>query len=156
MLLGLLFLSTLLFTWQISTMAKTIKDMRETLALKEGQQAENQQLANSIESLQGQLNRYQASMALYDSLVPGSDRWSRVLTRLSHGVEDLNSVWLTDFNAGKEGTFALTGFTVYRKRIPRMAALFDNSVLKEVNVLAIREEEVYKYTIDIPAPPAGQ
>ncbi len=156
LLLVLLFCSSLFFTWQISAKSREVRDLKESLTLKESQQAENLQLSNSIDALQQQLTRYRASLALYDSLVPGSERWSRILTRLSHGVEDLNSLWITDFNATKDPTITMSGYTLYRTRIPRVAALFDNTTLKEVAVQSIRDQEVYKYTLDIPAPPAGQ
>lgn len=156
LLLGLLFLSTFLFTWQITGKERAIKEMKESLTLKESQRAENQTLSNSIQALQEQLTRYKASMALYDSLVPGTDRWSKILTQLSHGVEDLNSIWLSDLNATKDGAMALNGFSVYRTRIPRLSTLFDNSLLRQVNVQAIREKTVYKYNIEVPTPPAGQ
>ncbi|MGA9119221.1 MAG: hypothetical protein WB699_07615 [Bacteroidota bacterium] len=156
MLLAVLFLSTLFFTWQISGKSRELRDLKESLTLKESQQAENLQLANSIESLQQQLNRYKNSLALYDTLVPGTERWSRLLTRLSHGVEDINSIWVSDLSAGKESKVALTGYAEYRMRIPHFTALFDNAVLREVTVQAIRNQEVYHYSIEIPAPPAGQ
>jgi hypothetical protein len=156
LLLLLLFLSTLFFTWQIAQKSKQIKELREVLTLKEGQRAENQTLASSIGVLQEQLTRYKTSLALYDSLVPGTERWSRVLTQLSHGVEDLNSIWLQDFTAGQDGVIKLNGFTVYRTRIPRLSTLFDNSLLKEVNVQAIRDQTVYRYNIEVPAPSGGQ
>lgn len=155
LLLALLFLSTLFFTWQITSKNKEIKELRESLTLKESQQAENTQLSNSIDALHQQLERYKTSLALYDSLVPGSDRWSRVLTKLSHGVEDLNSIWVTEFSGGKDNNFVMNGFTTYRARIPRFTALFDNAVLREVTVQSIRDQEVYKYSLDIPAAPAA-
>ena len=105
--------------------------------------------------LQQQIARYQTSLALYDTLVPGSERWSKVFTQFSHGVEDLNSIWLLDFSTGDAGVMTVNGFTVYRTRIPRLATLFDNSLLKEVNVQEIREQTVYRYKIEVPAP-AGQ
>ena len=151
-----LFLATLFFTFQIGQKMKEIKDMREVLTLKESQRAENETLSNSIQALQEQLARYKTSLALYDTLVPGSERWSKVFAQLSHGVEDLNSIWLSDFTSGTDGKLLMNGFTVYRTRIPRLATLFDNSLLKEVNVQEIRKETVYKYKIEVPAPPAGQ
>ena len=156
LLMLLLFLSTLIFTWQIGQNSRDIRELRDVLTLKEGQRAENQTLAGSIQTLQEQLGRYKTSLALYDSLVPGSERWSKVLTQVSHGVEDLNSIWLSDFAAGQEGLIKINGFTVYRTRIPRLATLFDNSLLKEVNVQAIRDQTVYKYNIEVPSPAAGQ
>jgi hypothetical protein len=156
LLMLLLFLSTLFFTWQIGQKSRDIRELRDVLTLKEGQRAENQTLAGSIQTLQEQLGRYKTSLALYDSLVPGSERWSKVLTQVSHGVEDLNSIWLSDFTAGQEGLIKINGYTVYRTRIPRLATLFDNSLLKEVNVQAIRDQTVYKYNIEVPSPAAGQ
>jgi Tfp pilus assembly protein PilN len=156
LLLALLFLSTFFFTWQIAQKTKQIKELREVLALKESQRAENQTLSNSIQALNEQLARYKTSLALYDTLVPGAERWSKVFTQLSHGVEDLNSIWLTDFTLGSDNFITMNGFTVYRTRIPRLATLFDNSLLKEVNVQEIREQTVYHYKIEVPAPSAGQ
>ena len=156
LLMLLLFASTLFFTWQISSKTRDLREMRESLTLKESQQAENLQLSNSIESLQQQLSHYKTSLALYDSLVPGSERWSKVLTQLSHGVEDMNSIWVTELTAGKESSIGLTGFAQYRMRIPRFTGLFDNAILKEVTVQAIRNSEVYHYSVEVPAGPAGQ
>jgi Tfp pilus assembly protein PilN len=158
LLMALLFASAFFFTWQIAQKSREIRELRDELTLKESQQAENITLATSIQALEEQLVRYQTSLALYDSLVPGSDRWSRVLTQLSHGVDDLNSIWLTDMTGGTAGDLTMNGFAVYRTRIPRLSTLFDNALLEEVNVQEIREETVYKYRIKVPpaAVPAPQ
>jgi len=145
-----LFVTTFLFTWQISGKARQLRDLGDVLTLKESQRAENMTLSNSISALEDQLTRYKVSMALYDSLVPGSERWSKVLTQMSHGVDDLNSIWLTDLTAGRDPEMVVNGFTTYRTRIPRLSALFDSSVLEEVNVQEIRKETVYKYRIKVP------
>jgi hypothetical protein len=150
LLMLLLFLSTFFFTWEIARKSKQVKELRDQLTLKESQRAENQTLSNSIQALEEQLSRYRTSLALYDSLTPGAERWSKTLTQISHGVEDLNSIWLSDMSGGSDGSMVMNGFAVYRTRIPRMSSLFDNSLLKEVNVQAIREQTVYKYRIEVP------
>jgi len=155
LLLVLLFLSTFFFTMEIARKSKQIRDLREQLILKESQRAENQTLSTSISALEEQLTRYRASLALYDSLTPGAERWSKMLTQVSHGVEDLNSIWLTDMNGGSDGAMAMNGYAVYRTRIPRLSSLFDNSLLKEVNVQAIREQTVYKYRLEVPPQTPG-
>jgi Tfp pilus assembly protein PilN len=152
LLMAFLFLSAFFFTWQVAQKSKEIKELREVLTLKESQRAENQTLQNSIQALEEQLSRYRTSMALYDSLIPGAERWSKVFTQVSHGVEDLNSIWLTEMSGGTDGSMVMNGFAVYRTRIPRLSSLFDNSLLKEVNVQAIREQTVYKYRIEVPTP----
>jgi Tfp pilus assembly protein PilN len=155
-LLALLFLSTLFFTWQVRVKSDEISKQRDLLERKQTQVAENQTLTTSIQSLQEELGRYHTSLALYDTLVPGSDRWSKVFTQLSHGVEDLNSIWLTDFSTQTTGVLSMNGFAVYRTRIPRLSTLFDNSLLREVAVQEIRDQVVYRYVIDVPAPLPGQ
>ena len=150
LLMVLLFASTFLFTWQVARYSKQIRELRDELTLKESQRAENITLASSIQALEEQLTRYQTSMALYDSLVPGTERFSKVLTSLSHGVEDLNSIWLTDLSSGTDGNMDLNGFALYRTRIPRFSTLFENALLEEVNVQEIRKETVYKYRIKVP------
>ena len=155
LLMALLFASAFLFTWQITKKSSEIKDREVILEMKQSQIEENQTLQNSIMAVEAQIGRFQASLALYDSLVPGADRWSKVMTRLSHGVEDQNSIWLTDFATNQTGVMTLNGFAVYRTRIPRLATLFDNSILKEVTVQEIREQTVYNYRIEVPVPTGG-
>jgi hypothetical protein len=149
-LMAFLFASAFIFTYTYLQKSKSISDAQELLERKRGQLAENETLQNSINGLQEQIGRFQASLALYDTLVPGSERWSKMFTELSHGVEDLNSIWLTDFSTVPNGPLTMNGFTVYRTRIPRLSTLFDNSILKEVNVQAIREQTVYRYRIEVP------
>lgn len=156
MFLVLLFTSTLFFTYSIVQKNKSIEDGRELLERKRSQLAENETLQNSINGLQEQIGRFQASLALYDTLVPGSERWSKLFTEMSHGVEDLNSIWLTDFSVPSGGSMTMNGFTVYRTRIPRLSALFESSILKEVSVQAIREQTVYRYKLEIPVAAPGQ
>jgi hypothetical protein len=156
LLLLLLFASTLIFTMQITQKNKEIGELRSQLTLKESQRAENLTLSNSIMALEEQLGRYRASLALYDTLVPGAERWSKVLTQLSHGVEDLNSIWLTDFNGTEAGAVNLNGYAVYRTRIPRLSTLFESALLQEVTVQSIREQTVYRYKIDVPPQPTKQ
>jgi Tfp pilus assembly protein PilN len=156
LLLALLFTGTLFFTSQIAQKNKQIRELREQLTLKESQRSENMTLSNSIMALEEQLNRFRTSLALYDTLVPGTERWSKVLTQMSHGVEDLNSIWLTDFNGSQEGAVNLNGYAVYRTRIPRLSTLFENALLQEVTVQAIREQTVYRYKIDVPPQPVKQ
>jgi Tfp pilus assembly protein PilN len=153
-LLALLFVSTLFFSMSITEKSKQINEQQQVLALKQSQIAEIEALQSSILELEQQLGKFNTSLALYDSIVPGYDRWSKSLTQLSHGVEDLNSIWLTDIASDEHGRVTMNGYTIYRTRIPRLATLFDASLLKEVTVQDIREVPVYKYLIEVPAPAA--
>jgi hypothetical protein len=156
MFLAILFFSALFFSMSISKKTREIEEHEAVLRLKQTQIAEVEALQSSIVDLEQQLVRYQTSLALYDSLVPGSDRWSKTLTQLSHGVEDLNSIWVSDLSSDDKGVVTMGGYGIYRTRIPRMATLFDVSLLKEVTVQEIREVQLYKYLIEVPSAQPGQ
>lgn len=150
-LLAAIFASTLFFTTQIQKKSQEITEQNALLDVKTAQISENTALSNSISSLRDQLNRYNTSMALYDSLVPGADKFSKAFAHLSNGVEDLNSIWLNEFVAGESGQVTMNGFAVSRLRIPRLSAMFDRSELKEVTTEEIRGETVYRYKIEVPS-----
>lgn len=151
LLLAAIFGMTLLFTTQIQEKIQEIAERRSLLDVKNSQITENTTLMNSINALQDELVRYNASMALYDSLVPGADKFSKAFSRLSNGVEDMNSIWVNEFVALASGQVTINGFAVNRSRIPRLSALFDDAQLKEVLTEEIRNETVYHYKIEVPS-----
>ncbi|MEK7251106.1 MAG: hypothetical protein AAB209_11870 [Bacteroidota bacterium] len=151
LLLGAIFGSTLFFTTQIQKKSQEITEQRALLDVKNTQIGENTTLMNSISTMQDQLGKYKASMALYDSLVPGVDKFSKAFTQLSNGVEDLNSIWVNEFTATENGQVTMNGFAVSRSRIPRLSSMFDNARLKEVSTEEIRGETVYRYKIEVPS-----
>jgi Tfp pilus assembly protein PilN len=154
--LAFLFFSALFFSMSISKKSKEIAELESVLRLKQTQIAEVEALQSSIIDLEQQLAKYQTSLALYDSIVPGSDRWSKTFAQLSHGVEDLNSIWISDLSSDGNGVVTMSGYSIYRTRIPRMATLFDVSLLKEVTVQEIRDVELYQYLLEVPATQSGQ
>jgi hypothetical protein len=156
LLLALLFISTFFFSMSITQKTQEITEQEGVLRLKQTQIAEVEALQASIIELEQQLVKFQTSLALYDSIVPGSDRWHRTFTQLSHGVEDLNSLWLADLGSDEKGVVTMSGYSIYRTRIPRLSTLFDSSILKEVTVQEIREVPLYKYIIEVPAPVTEQ
>ncbi len=150
-LLAAIFGSTLLFTTQIQKKQQALVERHGLLEVKNAQISENTTLQNSIQTLQQQLATYNASMALYDSLVPGADRFSNAFSKLSHGVDDLSSIWVNDFAVLEDGKATMSGFSVARSRIPRLSTLYGKSELKEVSTEEIRGQTVYRYKIEVPS-----
>ncbi|MEO8168095.1 MAG: hypothetical protein ABI623_07605, partial [bacterium] len=146
-----IFGSTLMFTTEIQKKNQEVTELRGVLDVKTAQISENTTLMSSISALQDQLGKYKASMALYDSLVPGADKYTKAFSQLSNGINDLNSIWVNDFSATEAGQATMNGFAVNRSRIPRLSSLFDRALLKEVTTEEIRGETVYKYKIEVPS-----
>jgi len=72
--------------------------------------------------------------------------------KLARGVGDLGGLWITELQAQPGGAMAIQGYALYRGRIPRIAALFDNATLTKVEVSEIRKNSppVYKFEISVP------
>jgi Tfp pilus assembly protein PilN len=110
-------------------------------------------------TLTSDINRYSNATSVYDSIAPGSDRWSRILHYLANSVEDLNSLWI--YNLRPDGrNIIISGRAIYRTRIPRIASIFEKATLKEVRTITVRKKILYEFDIviervdkfDIPEP----
>jgi Tfp pilus assembly protein PilN len=152
LLLVLVFLSTLYFTREYTRIRQDVSSKQQTLSQLQTRVAENEKLTAAIAEKVEQRTRYISALAVYDSLVPGSDRWNKNLAQLTKGVDDLKGMWITEIRAGYDGSMNITGYALYRARIPRIAALFDNSTLAKVEVKEIREKAppVYNFLITVP------
>jgi hypothetical protein len=110
-------------------------------------------------TLSSDINRYSNATSVYDSVAPGSDRWSRILHYLANSVEDLNSLWIYDLKPDGQ-KIIISGRSIYRTRIPRIASIFETATLKEVRTISIRKKILYEFDIviervdkyDIPEP----
>ena len=101
--------------------------------------------------LNDDIKRYSAAAALYEKIAPGGDRWSRILHYLGNSVEDLNSIWIRSIRpvANNPGIFIITGRSIYRTRIPRLANIFEKATLKEVRTIEIRKKIIYEFDINV-------
>ncbi|MEX2088254.1 MAG: hypothetical protein WEB62_00715, partial [Bacteroidota bacterium] len=86
---------------------------------------------------------------VYDSIAPGSDRWSRILHYLANSVEDLNSLWIYKIEPDRTqiGALKISGKSIYRTRISRLASLFEKALLREVRTTVIREKIIYDFDL---------
>ena len=151
LLLALVFALTVYFPQRYIGYKTEFDKRQSTLAQLREKVEENKQLQKAIDSLDNEINRYNVALGVYKSLVSGTVKWNKTLEHLSKGVEDLNSIWIEELKAPPGANqISLQGVTLYRPRVPRIAALFDNSTLEKVLEDAIREKSVYKFTIKAP------
>jgi hypothetical protein len=126
-----------------------IKRQRELLVRKRVELADLEQLRVTRSRLQADIARYANAASVYDSIAPGSDRWSRVLHYLANSVEDLNSLWVYKIVKDDQNpnTLKISGRSIYRTRISRLASLFERATLKAVRTTAIRDKIVYDFDL---------
>lgn len=156
LLLVLIFISTLYFTNRFATQNEEVRRSKIELQKKQEQLAENQRLQQILDNLVAQNTQYEAALKVYDELIPNYNRWSKMFNHLTGSVESVNSVWIKDIIARGDSTLELTGYTIYRQRIPRIANMFDNASLQSVDMESIRGKDIYKFLLvvrsNIPEP----
>lgn len=150
LLLALVFVLTIYFPQRFFGLKTELEKRQSTVAQLQVKVEENKQLQRAIDSLNNEISRYNTALGVYKSLVAGTVQWNKTLERLSKGVEDLNSIWIEELKAPPGNQIGLQGITLSRPRVPRIAALFDNSTLEKVVEDAIRQKPVYKFTIKAP------
>jgi len=152
LLLVLVFIFTFFFTTRYATLQREIVNTQRTLSQLQDKLSENEKLKTAIANIEDEIARYNKALGVYDSLVPDAERWHRTIVKLARGVGDLGGLWITELQAQPGGAMAIQGYALYRGRIPRIAALFDNATLTKVEVSEIRKNSppVYKFEISVP------
>ncbi len=149
LLMVLIFLGTLFFTNRITDLAEEVRIANRELQQKQLQQSENERMQKILDSLTVQNQQFISALAVYDNIVPNYNRWSKVFYHLTHSIEDVNSIWVGDIVTKPDSSIEMTGYTLYRPRIPRIANMFENATLQSVELEEIRGKTVYKFVLII-------
>ncbi|MFA6540374.1 MAG: hypothetical protein WCT99_02135 [Bacteroidota bacterium] len=149
LLLVLIFMVTLFFTSRYAAQSDDVRKSRNELQKVQAQLAENQRLQGILDSLHGQNKQFESALAVYDSVVPNYNRWSKIFNHLTGSIENVNSVWIRDLVSRGPSAVELTGYSMYRQRIPRIANMFEKATLQSVDVESIRGKDVYKFFLTV-------
>jgi len=150
--LGALTVASIVFFQQsIVSRNQEIRAAQELLRRRQTEFRDLVVLREQRDTLNLGISRFSTAASVYDSIAPGGDRWSRILHYLSNSVEDLNSLWIYQITQAPNDPRALTisGRSIYRTRIPRLASLFEKATLKAVRTTTIREKIVYEFDLQV-------
>lgn len=126
-----------------------------------GYAAETESLSNDVRSLESQiitldpivqefnrisseLGQIQTKLDLLAELNQSTLQWSTNTHLLNSGIEDVNSIWITQMT-NNQNTTEIHGFALYRDRIPKLAEKFHRATLVSVTSVTIRDREVYSF-----------
>jgi Tfp pilus assembly protein PilN len=141
--------SIVFFTLSINKRNVEIRQAADLLTKRKVEIEDLRALQARITMLNNEIEKLTGATVVYDSLAPGSDRWSRILHYLSNSLEDLNSLWI--YKISKEtnppGAFRVLGRSIYRTRIWRLASLFERATLTEVKTTEIRGKTIYEFEL---------
>jgi len=146
----LLFLSTFYFTWHSLKLGTEVRAKDALLTQKQDQLAENLAYKAAIEQISKKIEMRKGAIAVYDSLVPGSDQWTRMLMKTTTKVRELGSMWITSITSTADGGMVMSGYALYRARIPKLASFYNRATLRHIAERFIRDRKVYEFEIYVP------
>ncbi|MBO6621045.1 MAG: hypothetical protein JJ892_03560 [Balneola sp.] len=126
-----------------------IESLRESVS---SRKAEIRVLENTVQEynrINSELTGIQTKLVLLDELSEGTLTWTVNLDLINKGIDNIDSIWLTNFTDTGESGIDLNGVALYRNRIPMVADMFSGAVLKDVERILIREQEAFSFTYTI-------
>lgn len=126
-----------------------IESLRENVS---SRKAEIRVLENTVQEynrINSELAGIQTRLVLLDELSEGTLTWTVNLDLINKGIDNIDSIWLTNFTDTGDSGIDLNGVALYRNRIPMIADMFSNAVLKDVERILIREQEAFSFTYTI-------
>ncbi len=105
-------------------------------------------LQAQIDSLQNAYLRINNTLNVIDSLLVGSDKWSRGLARTARATASSGGVWVNTWTPSALG-LKVSGAATSRAQVVQFAERMDGSI-QQVTFSQIREYPVYNYVLDAP------
>jgi len=101
-----------------------------------------------VDSLSSAHSTLQEKLTHLSKLSKGTLRWSVTFKHLLTALEDINGVWFADLHSKEKG-IELTGYSLYRNRIPRLIEYFDEAEISSVVPKDLRGKTVYQFILSI-------
>ncbi len=110
----------------------------------------SQALQAQIDSLQNVHVRVTQTLDVIDSLLVGSDRWSRSLSRLSRATASTGGAWVQQWDP-QGSSVQLAGHATSRAQVVQFAERLGGSI-DELRFASIRDYPVFSYVLTAPVP----
>lgn len=149
---ALLFVTTLFFVWRYLTLEAALNERQERLRRLPPALAETdaRALQVRIDSLNARTRQALQALDVLDSLLVGSDRWSRAMAQLSREVAAVRGIWVDSWIPRANGV-ELKGSAIARDRVVELAQRL-NGIIRSLTFSEIRAWPVYAFVIEIPLP----
>ncbi|RMF54657.1 MAG: hypothetical protein D6748_16145 [Calditrichaeota bacterium] len=152
LLLALLPVLTLFFFYKIHDQQEQFKTIDGKLQLYKQDLYHLKEIEKKLAEEQNQLNEYNQSLGVLDSILVDVNRWSNFNLKLARLVERIGKMWITEIAPHKNDELMIRGYSIYRNRIPRLTHQLKHADLLKVEVQEIRQKKVYFFEIKYQMP----
>lgn len=146
--LAVIFAMPFVFNWQNSKKATKKADMTNRLNYLNSSIVDLEWAEPLLDSIAARMVLADENMTLVDSLSRGTLRFSVTLKTINEAVRKVNSIWLTELNTRPTG-IDISGFSLYRNRIHRLATQFIGANIESVTPAKIRDKAVYRFQMSL-------
>ncbi len=148
---AMMVLSIAYFSLSMVPRSAKIQLARERLAQNQSKLAEMQMHKSRKGLLNGEIEKYEKAMKLYNTISQGSGRWTRILDFLSKAIGDLNSIWIQGIRPvdGNPTAFDISGRSYHLSRISALVNLFEKASLLQLRTVADRNRDVYEFDMRV-------
>ncbi len=140
---------TFFFTTKSAENSKQIEDLQNEIQSKQEELVLLQKPKKELKELKIKLSGYESVFARLDSLLLGTKTWSHFLTKATRATQRVGGIWITEIRSSSTNRIVLSGYSLYRGRIPEFSNRLGKTVLNKVEVQEIRERTVYNFELEV-------
>lgn len=147
----LLFASTLFFVYRYFDLSHHLEMTRLELSnFPEAMISEDTDvLQTRLDSLRMRSEGFVGALDLLDSLLIGSDKWSRALERTAVNTENISGLWIETWAETEPGVLAMTGTATDRNQIVAFASK-SGANIENMEFSSIRNVSVFTFKMTMP------
>jgi hypothetical protein len=147
----LLFASVFFFGIRYASLTYQIADYKDQLRAMPPaiEDTDIRSLQERIDELRGTSARYLHALHVLDTLMIGSDKWSRALEQTAHSTSAVRGIWVETWRPTANQRVRLSGNSTSRDRVVRLAEQMEGHI-DALTFSEIRDFPVYSFVIDIP------
>jgi hypothetical protein len=146
LILFLIFLTPITFNYFYNKNVEQIESLNTELNVMQTEIERLNPIVQNTHELEADLAVLKEKLTLLDTLSNGTREWSEKFRILNEGIQPISNTWLTSFSQDGDGMM-IQGYSLYRNRIPRIVNIFEEATLLNVAIEAIREKELFRFSI---------
>ncbi len=139
-------LTPLLLNNMYNEKADELRLLQQEVQTIESQIEDLRPIANMTEDLIGDLQLIQNENDRLLELAEYSQKWSEIFRLMNSGISQIPNIWITSLRTVDQN-ISLTGISLSREDIPRLANLFSDAHIQQVSETEIRTQPVYSFAL---------
>ena len=146
--LGILFIVALWYSWRYMEGREQVSQLQEQLALNPPPFPDQDPLVlrAKVDSVNARYNAFARSLAVMDSLLVGSDKWTRALEKISTSTRQIGRIWIKGISPENGEMLRIEGNALARANVASLAQQWNGSIEK-LNFADIEGVRVYSFMI---------